>query len=112
MGLLNYFRKPTYLYHGTRLENIPSIQTEGLDPKYFIRKIVFLSDNAGFAAMWGNLEALVRVNKSDLQPNLLKKNIRYEGEYEYESTIPPERLEIRKVSLNKINGELELAVIN
>ena len=101
MGILDYFKKPKYLYHGTRTQNIPQIQTEGLDPKYFTRGLVFLSDNPGFSAFWGNLEALIRVKKDDLDPDLLRKSVRYEGEYQYEGIILPESLTIRRVKLNK-----------
>ncbi len=53
MGILDCFRKPEYLYHGTRLDRIPNIKTEGLDPKYFTSKVVFLSNNAGFFCIFG-----------------------------------------------------------
>ena len=112
MGIFDYFKKTAYLYHGTRLENIPQIQTEGLDPKYFTSEVVFLSDSSGFSAFWGGLEALLRVKKDDLNPDLLRKSIRYESEYQYAGIIPPELLVIRKVSLNKTSGELELTPVS
>ena len=57
MKISNYFRRN--LYHGTRLDRIPSIQTEGLDPKYFGGGVVYFSDSFNFAATWGNFEAVV-----------------------------------------------------
>ncbi len=65
-----------------------------------------------FSAFLGNLEALIRVKKDDLNPDLLKKSVRYEGEYQYAGIIPPEILTVRKVSLNKISMKLELENIN
>lgn len=112
MGIFDYFKKTVYLYHGTRLERIPQIRTEGLDPQYFISKVVFLSDNPGFSAFWGGLEALTRVKKDDLNPDLLKKSIRYESEYQYAGIIPPKLLTIRKVALNKTSRELELTPVS
>lgn len=111
MGILDYFRRTEYLYHGTRLKNVPQIRTEGLDPKYdrFSRGLVFLSDNSGFSAFWGNLEALIRVKKDDLNPDLLEKSSVYPSEYQYAGTILPEILTIRRVLLNKNSGKLELA---
>ena len=111
MGILDYFKKPEYLYHGTSLDRIPNIQTEGLDPKYSTGGAVFLSDSVGFSAFWGHLEALLRVKKDDLNPDLLKKSNRYESEYEYVGIIPPEILTIRRVILNKTTGELKLTAV-
>src|SRR3989338_5237903 len=112
MGIFDYFKKTEYLYHGTRLEIFTKFQTEGLDPKYFTGEVVFLSDSPGFSAFWGGLEALLRVKKDDLNPDLLKKSIRYESEYQYAGIIPPELLTIRKVALNKISGELKLTPVS
>jgi len=114
MGIFDYFKKTEYLYHGTRLENIPQIQTEGLDPKYFICGVVFLSDNSASSAFWGGLEALIRIKKDDLNPDLLEKSIGigYKSEYQYAGIIPPELLIIRKVALNKISGELKLTPVS
>ena len=112
MRILDYFKRPEYLYHGTRLEKIPQIQTGGLYPRYFTREAVFLSDTPGFSAFWGNLEALIRVKKEDLNPDLLKKSIGYTGEYQYSGIIQPEILTIRRVSLNKNSGKLELTAVN
>ena len=58
------------------------------------------------------LEALLRVKKDDLNPDLLRKSIHYESEYQYAGIIPPELLVIRKVSLNKTSGELELTPVS
>ena len=109
LSVMDYFRRPDYLYHGTSLAVIPSIQNEGLDPRYFKRAAVFFSDNMGFAALWGNLEVLVRVNTKDLDKGLLKKSIGYTGEYKYEGIIPPEVIDIMMVSLDKTEGRLRLS---
>ncbi len=112
MGILDYFKKPEWLYHGTRQRNISQIQAEGLNPEYFKRKKVFLSDNPGFSAFWGGLEVLIRVRKTDLNPDLLKKSAGYEGEYQYAGIIPSELLTIRKVALSKTSAGLELTAIS
>jgi hypothetical protein len=113
MGILDYFRRTEYLYHGTRLNNVPQIKAEGLDPEYdrFSRGVVFLSDSSGFSAFWGGLEALIRVKKDDLNPDLLEKSSVYPSEYQYKGRVPPELLTIRRV-LHKYSRKLKLVAID
>ena len=110
MNIFDYFKKTEYLYHGTCIDNISNIRIEGLNPTYFTREVIFLSDNPGFSAFWGKLGALIRIKKRDLKPEILKKTKDYNGEYQYSETIHPKLLEIRRVSMNKDSGNLELSL--
>ena len=71
--LKKLFSRKEYLYHGTTINKIPSILSNGLDPKFFKRKFISFTDSLGFATFWKDLDVVIIVDKKKLNQSLLKR---------------------------------------
>jgi len=103
--LKKLFSRKEYIYHGTTTDKIPSILSNGLDPKFFKRKIISFTDLPGFAAFWKDLDVVIIVDREKLNQSLLKRGW-YKNEWTYSEVVLPKDLIIKKVIYDKINKRI------